>query len=43
MGVGWGTAVGAVIFAITGNGLWIALAPTLGVSLGTLYHVLSKE
>lgn len=43
MGAAFGTAFGVVIFALTGDAIWLALSPGLGVTVGLLYHVISKE
>ncbi len=43
MGAAFGTAFGVLVFAITGDAIWIALSPGFGVTVALLYHVISEE
>jgi hypothetical protein len=43
MGAAFGTAFGVLIFALTGDAIWLALSPGFGVTVGLLYHVISTQ
>ena len=38
-----GVTVGAVLFAITGNAIWVAILTGLGVAVGTILSVLEAN
>lgn len=40
LGLILGSAIGSIVFAMTGEVLWIALAPGFGLTMGSLYYVI---
>lgn len=43
LGISFGAAVGSIIFAMTGEVLWIALAPGFGLVPGLIVHLIRAE
>ena len=43
VGVALGTVAGTVLFAATGQVLWIALGPSMGMLVATLFGVDDEE
>ena len=35
----WGVALGTLVFAMTGEALWVAIGPSLGVLVGALWQI----
>jgi hypothetical protein len=38
----WGVAIGAVVFAVTGQVLWVVIGPSIGVLVGALWEISQK-
>ncbi|MFS0883816.1 hypothetical protein [Aeromicrobium sp. 179-A 4D2 NHS] len=43
LGIALGTVAGTVLFAVTGEVLWVALGPSLGLLVATLFGVDDEE
>jgi hypothetical protein len=39
----WGMALGTVVFAITGQALWVAICPSFGVLVGALWQISQRS
>jgi len=41
-GLMFGTLLGSVVFALTGQVLWMGIAPSFGLLAGLIYHQISN-